>query len=643
MTTITTIPVDDLHASPFNPRRTFREAGLQELAADITANGMLSPLLVRPRIPPLFGQIDEPSTAACGYELVFGHRRLRAAQLAGLFEVPCMVRSMTDEEVRRAQISENLSREDVHPIEEAEGFQALIDDGTETADSLADRYGKSKSYIYGRLTLTKACKQVRDACVAGEIGTEVALLITRLRTERLQTLALSRISSKNLKVGDGGTRSYREIRDLLRDEFTLSLGKECLFDVTDALLLPNADACTTCPKRTGNAPEFADLATGQPGRFAGYPAKGDAFLCTDPDCYAAKKAAHLRNQAAELERMGKVVVEGNKARAAIGADGKVRGGYIAVSEVKAELQRAKQTASRFPSTIAQPQVVVIQDPRTGKTVEAVKEADLAAAGTRTATPKAKKEADSYAERIRRDRQTMQANGTLAAERSKANRNLLDRVRPIVHQAARDARDLQLVARVAVRGTGHRSKSLLADLWGCEDIEDLIEKVDSMSCEDLARLLMDCVLVEDVEVSPWTLDRGPAVLLETAARYGVAIEPEPSEPLPLAARAPDVAAVVAKGVKYMNRLTGETWTGRGLKPRWLTVALEGGRTLDEFAVSTPATAARAPAVAEDSDADPDAQDAGSAGQDQMDEAGCAGEEQMVDAGADAGGSDAEVEA
>lgn len=643
MESITQLSINDLHESPFNPRRTFRESGLQELATDIAANGLLSPLLVRPRIPALFRQLSDTSTAAVGYELVFGHRRLRAAQLAGMVEVPCMVRSMTDEEVRRAQISENLSREDVHPIEEAEGFQALIDDGTETADSLADRYGKSKSYVYARLTLTKACKAVREACVAGKIGTEVALLITRLRTERLQTLALSRISSKNLRVGDGGTRSYREIRDLLRDEFTLSLGKGCIFDVADALLLPNADACTTCPKRSGNAPEFQDLATDQPGRFDGYPARGDAYLCTDPDCYAAKKAAHLRNQAAELERMGKVVVEGNKARAAIGADGKVKGGYIAVSEIKSELQRAKQTASRFPSTIAQPQVVVIQDPRTGKTVEAVKEADLAAAGTRTMTPKAAKEANSYEERIKRDQAKRRADELAAAELSKTHRALLARVRPVIHQSARDARDLQLVARVAVNGAAHRGKSLLAELWACEDTEELIEKVESMSCEDLTRLLMDCVLVEDVDVGVYSLDKKPTVLLETAARYGVAIEPEPSEPLPSAARAIDVATVVAKGVKYMDPMTGSTWTGRGLKPRWLTVALESGRTLDEFAVSTPATAAQAPTKAVDSDADQEAEDAGSAGQDQMDEAGCAGEEQVIDAGADAGGSDAEVEA
>lgn len=105
--TIHHISLADLHESPFNLRRTFRETGLQELASDIRHQGILSPLLVRPRVPALFAGTGDDN-AQCGYELVFGHRRLRAAQLAELPTAPCMVRWMTDEEVKRAQISENL-------------------------------------------------------------------------------------------------------------------------------------------------------------------------------------------------------------------------------------------------------------------------------------------------------------------------------------------------------------------------------------------------------------------------------------------------------------------------------------------------------------------------------------------------------
>jgi ParB/RepB/Spo0J family partition protein len=161
MSPITSIPLDQLHESPFNPRKFFDPAALQELADDIKAHGrILSPLLVRPRVPPLFAGTDD-ADAITGYELVFGHRRLRAADLAGLQVVDCMVRSMTDLEVKRAQISENLQRQDVHPIEEAEGFQALMDDHGETADTIASSTGKSRSYVYGRLKLLQAVPKVR--------------------------------------------------------------------------------------------------------------------------------------------------------------------------------------------------------------------------------------------------------------------------------------------------------------------------------------------------------------------------------------------------------------------------------------------------------------------------------------------------
>lgn len=607
MDQITRISVDRLHESPFNPRRTFGETGLQELAADIKHQGVLSPLLVRPRVPELFAGTDDPNAIA-GYELVFGHRRLRGALLAGLVDVPCMVRAMTDEEAKRAQISENLAREDVHPIEEAEGFQALIDDGSETADSLAERYGKSRSYVYGRLTLLKACKEIRDACVAGKIGSEVALLISRLRTDKLQTKALARIKSRYYSLSDGGTRSYREIRDLLREEFTLSLKGDCMFDTADALLLDSAGACTTCPKRAGNAPEFQDLATDRPGRWHDHVVKGEPDLCTDPDCYDAKKKAHLRARAAELEGKGKTVIEGAKARAAIGADGKVKGAYIALKDVRDEVSKAR-TAAQRDSKIVPPLVVTIQDPRTGKTVEAVKESDLVAAGTRKATPKAQKQENSWQERQRRVEEERKANEEKAVKLTEMNRVFLERVRAAVHQTQRDAQDLHLVARVAVDGVGHGDITLLAKLWGCSSKDGLVKKLGSMSAEDLTKLLMDCVLVEGVVVRPYNLKNKPDTLLATAKRYGVSLAPEASTPLPPAARAP-----------------------------------KGGKGRPAKAAKTPSPAARAQDKAEASGAaGQDKASAGSAGDSQKDEAGFAGEEQMDDAGVTAGGCDAEVAA
>ncbi|MFD2451766.1 ParB/RepB/Spo0J family partition protein [Ideonella paludis] len=298
------IRVDHIHESPFNPRRVFNETRLQELATDIKQLGVLQPVLVRPRIPELFHGIDDENAVA-GYELVFGHRRYRAAVLAGLETMPAMVQSLTDEQVKRMQLSENLQRDDVHPIEEAEGFQALMAEHGLSADDLVAETGKSRSYIYGRLKLLQACKEVRDACLAGEIGSETALLVARIPTEKLQGKALARIKAKNMDMGDGGKKSYRDIQWLLREEFTLNLtAKDCIFPFADPDLLPSAGACTTCPKRTENAPEYQDMVQDSARRWGGV-VKGDAWLCTDPDCYQAKKTAHLKAEAQKLAAKGR--------------------------------------------------------------------------------------------------------------------------------------------------------------------------------------------------------------------------------------------------------------------------------------------------------------------------------------------------
>lgn len=672
MDQITRIAVEQLHESPFNPRRTFGETGLQELAADLKHQGVLSPLLVRPRVPELFAGTDDPN-AITGYELVFGHRRLRAAQIAGLVDVPCMVRAMTDEEAKRAQISENLAREDVHPIEEAEGFQALIDDGTETADTLAERYGKSRSYVYGRLTLLKACKEIRDACVAGEIGSEVALLISRLRTDKLQQKALGYIRGKYYDMGDGGAKSYREIRDLLSERFTLALtGKDCMFDTADALLLPDAGACTTCPKRTGNAPEYTDLLQDSKGHHGYVYRQGSPDLCTDPDCYDAKKKAHLRNEAAALEAKGKTVIDGAKARQAVDAQGKVKGAYVALKDVKDEMAKARKASQQ--QLVSAPTVVTIQDPRTGKTIEAVKVSELEGVGVKLKKPSEREEM-TWQERQRRDEEERKRKEEKAKEEAVVRTALLKRVREAVAGTERSAFDLGLVARVTLGGVDWNDRKPLATLYGLQSFEALQKKVGQMSVAELTQLMMDCALVADTSPSWHNLKDLPEALLAAAKHYGVdpnavraelvqASAPAASTPSTAArapkggkgkatkgkktpspaARAPEVAKAIARGVKYRDPMTGSTWTGRGLKPAWLRAALEQGKTLADFELPTPTPAARAQGKAEASDAaGQEKSSAGSAGESQKDEAGFAGEEQMDDAGVTAGGCDAEVAA
>jgi len=162
------VPIAELVESSTNPRKAFDEQQLEELAESIRSKGILSPLLVR--------------RENGHFEIVTGARRYRAAQRAGLREVPVRVATLTDEEVLETQIVENLLRSDIHPFEEAKGFRALLErEGTAyTIEKLAAKTGKNPSYIAKRLRLLDLVPLAADAFTAGHIGIEHALLVAKL-------------------------------------------------------------------------------------------------------------------------------------------------------------------------------------------------------------------------------------------------------------------------------------------------------------------------------------------------------------------------------------------------------------------------------------------------------------------------------
>ena len=594
--TITQIALDQLRPSPFNPRKTF--TGIAELVDSIQAEGRIhSPLLVRPITPnPLRDDI------VTGYEVVFGHRRLRAADVAGLATVPCMVRAMTNAEARSAQIAENLSRADVHPIEEAEGFALMIEQDGITADTLAASTGKSRSYVYGRLKLLQACAEIRAACIAGEVGSEVALLIARLRTDKLQQRALAAIradTSQHSKLDDGGKKSFRHIRDLLAEKFTLEL-KGAIFDREDATLLPDAGVCSACPKRTGNAPEFEDLAAPtRDGLHRGFTHAGGPNTCTDPDCFDAKKTAHLAREAQKLQASGAFVVTGNKARAAVSATGEVKGDYIALADVKRALKGTAAKPADLP-------VVTIQDPRTGKTVQAVKRFDLVAKGVLKADQV--KPADTNAAQ----RQREEARRAKVAEKIKVEAarrmGLMLHVRDQAAGRELGTFELRMVVAAALQGVRWNDRETLAQLQGLEathqGTQALQGKIDTLDAAGLTRLLLDCLLVDDVRCrDEYSLNIKPGPLLALAQHYGVDAEAvmrasapplaTPSEGTPTpstagagakktgAAAGKAKAKPAALAVAYRCPDTLMTWSGRGLQPAWLKAALARGKTLDSL--------------------------------------------------------------
>ncbi len=176
----------ELTPSPTNPRKTFDPVKLQELADSIASKGMLEPILVRPR-PPKYPVRDgvevrppfDPAPKE-NYEVVAGERRFRAAGLAKLETVPCIVRELNDVEVLEVQTIENLQRDDLHPLEEAEGYAALMKEAGYDIEQIAQRIGKSTRYVYDRVKLLQLVPALRKVFLEGEISVGHAILLARL-------------------------------------------------------------------------------------------------------------------------------------------------------------------------------------------------------------------------------------------------------------------------------------------------------------------------------------------------------------------------------------------------------------------------------------------------------------------------------
>lgn len=179
-----TLPIDEIEPNRDQPRKTFDETALAELADSIRAHGVLQPLLVRP-------------SADGSYRLVAGERRYRAARMAGLTEVPVTVREMTDEEESVFALIENLQREDLNAIEEAEGLKQLIESYGLTQERAASRVGKSRTAVTNALRLLNLPQTVSDLVKNGKISMGHARALLSVEDEA----ELSRIADLIVQSG----------------------------------------------------------------------------------------------------------------------------------------------------------------------------------------------------------------------------------------------------------------------------------------------------------------------------------------------------------------------------------------------------------------------------------------------------------
>lgn len=180
------IDVDRITPSPFQPRRSFDEAKIEELAASIRNQGIIQPLVVRPK--------------ADGFELIAGERRWRAAMKAGLSRVPVVVRDASDHEALQLALVENLQREDLNPIEEAAGYRRLQEEFHWSQEEMAERVGKSRPAIANSLRLLALPVEVQQEVTEGNLPAGQARALLGLHTEALIVSACRDVIAKGLST-----------------------------------------------------------------------------------------------------------------------------------------------------------------------------------------------------------------------------------------------------------------------------------------------------------------------------------------------------------------------------------------------------------------------------------------------------------
>jgi ParB family transcriptional regulator, chromosome partitioning protein len=196
-TSLRAVDIETIHPSGRQPRKTFDDARLNELAESIRSQGIIQPLVVRVR-------------PAGGFELVAGERRWRAAQRAGLHQVPVIIREVAEAQAFEMALVENLQREDLNPIEEAEGYQRLVAEFGYTQESLAERVGKERSTVANALRLLKLPPSVRAMVVEGRLSMGHARALLGLENDAVIERLARQTASRGLSV--------RQVEALVRRE-----------------------------------------------------------------------------------------------------------------------------------------------------------------------------------------------------------------------------------------------------------------------------------------------------------------------------------------------------------------------------------------------------------------------------------------
>ncbi|RIJ06034.1 ParB/RepB/Spo0J family partition protein [Achromobacter sp. K91] len=487
---------DDVIPSKTNPRKRFDQEALQELAGSLRKHGILQPILCR-----------EHPTEPGKLELIAGERRWRAAGIAKLTHIPVRIIAVNDLEMLELQIIENLQRQDLHPIEEAESYEALLaahkDEPDYGVNEMAVILKKSRAYIYARLKLCDLQPEARTAFYEDKLTASVALLVARIPVRELQLKALEEVitgETEEYYSGDG-PMSARRAAEHIQDNYMLEL-KRAVFPIAQADLIPTAGPCTSCIKRTGAQPElFSDVES--------------ADVCTDPTCFDQKKKAHLAKLAEAAEQTGHKVIRGDRAEKIFPHEHSHPRGYVKPGDTSWLHCSGGKTYSELLGD-EMPPAVMIENPHSGELIAMVPEQAVFKA---LADKGIKSGQDDHRERMKKE----EAKSKLERD---SRRGTLESIHEAVSQRISAGEtlkheDLLMIAQASMVRLWNDHRPTVCRLWGWDpkNHDEVRAGIDGLSAGQLALLLMEIAIAPELAVNSYSTNE-PTYLVATAERYGV---------------------------------------------------------------------------------------------------------------------------
>lgn len=355
------VPIDRFVPCPLNPRK--RPQGIAELAADVKARGVLVPLLVRP-------------SKGEAFEIAAGERRWLAAKEAGLAELPAMVRELSDVDIIELGVRENMQRNDLSAVEEADAF-AELEKRKRSIEQIASIAGRSPQYIRQRLRLRQLAPGIRELLVGEKIDVGAALVIVQFpdATQKKMLTSLSHAAKGQVWTGnekgqaDAGRITKAEVQRIVRD--VAHALADASFDPEDETLVAGAGRCSTCPRQTGRQGVLFEVMDA-------------ASVCLDDGCWSQKQRADWERKSEDAKKRGLTVLTPEQSKKVVRHGRAYDAKLVATDEEvwtgSKQVPVAKLVDDSTPRTLA-------LCPDTGRVVELVPKADV-----EKATAVAKKDA-----------------------------------------------------------------------------------------------------------------------------------------------------------------------------------------------------------------------------------------------------------